>query len=73
MPATMMTGTPIGQAASFNPCPTARMPRKRGCSRGKLYLTAKKWDWTISASPINTPGKIPPSSSAPVDTPAVAP
>ena len=73
MPTTMMTGTPSGHAASLMPCQIAQKPRKCGCSRGKSYFTAKTCDCTISARPISTPGRMPPISRAPIETPAVAP
>jgi hypothetical protein len=73
MPTTMITGTPSGQAAVLIPSQMAPMPRKRGCSRGKSYFSAKKCDCTIRLSPMRMPGRMPPISNAPIDTPAVAP
>ena len=73
MPMTMMAGTPSGQAASLMPCQIAQKPRNFGCSRGKSYFTAKMCDWTMSASPMSTPGRMPPINSAPIETPTVAP
>ena len=73
MPTTMMIGTPSGHAAVLMPSQMAPNPRNFSCSRGKLYFSAKKCDCTMRLRPIRTPGRIPPMSSAPIETPAVAP
>ena len=73
MPTTMIAGTPSGQAAALTPCQIARNPRNFGCSRGKSYFTAKMCDCTIRASPMMMPGRMPPISNAPIETPTVAP